>query len=126
MRWARFHTRDGNSGFGTCTDAGIAVHDGDLFAGARPTGMQLPTGEFTLLAPCTPSKIVAVWNNFHELAAKLGKQAPGHPLFLIKPSTCVNGPGERIRRPQTYAGKVAFEGELGIVIGKRCQDLAPA
>jgi 2-keto-4-pentenoate hydratase/2-oxohepta-3-ene-1,7-dioic acid hydratase in catechol pathway len=126
IRWARFRTKGGSAGFGTYTDAGIAVHEGELFGAARPTGVRLGREEFTLLAPCTPSKIVALWNNFHALCAKLGKQARSHPQFLLKPSTCVIGPGEAIRRPSSYAGKVAFEGELGIVIGARCRDLAPS
>jgi 2-keto-4-pentenoate hydratase/2-oxohepta-3-ene-1,7-dioic acid hydratase in catechol pathway len=116
-RWARFRTKDGNLGFGTYTEAGILVHDGDLFGTAWPTGVHLPSGEFILQSPCTPSKILALWNNFHELCAKLGKQPRSHPQFLIKPATCVIGPGEAIKRPQGYAGKVVFEGELGIVIG---------
>jgi 2-keto-4-pentenoate hydratase/2-oxohepta-3-ene-1,7-dioic acid hydratase in catechol pathway len=69
---------------------------------------------------------VALWNNFHALATKLGKAAPGHPLFLLKPATCVVGPGEPIRRPRAYAGKIAFEGELGIVIGRQCKDVTAA
>jgi 2-keto-4-pentenoate hydratase/2-oxohepta-3-ene-1,7-dioic acid hydratase in catechol pathway len=94
-----------------------------MFAAARPTGAHLAGSEFSLQCPCTPSKVLALWNNFHELCAKLGKQPRTHPQFLIKPASCVIGPGEVIRRPNTYAGKVAFEGELGIVIGARCKDL---
>jgi 2-keto-4-pentenoate hydratase/2-oxohepta-3-ene-1,7-dioic acid hydratase in catechol pathway len=126
VRWARFRTPDGGAGFGTYTDARIAVHDGDLFAGARPTGVHLAAGEFTLESPCSPTKIVAMWNNFHQLCTKLGKPPPTRPTYLIKPATCVMGPEGHIRRPQTYAGKVVFEGELGIVIGRRCKDLSPA
>jgi 2-keto-4-pentenoate hydratase/2-oxohepta-3-ene-1,7-dioic acid hydratase in catechol pathway len=126
IRWARFRTQEGSTGFGTYTDAGIAVHDGELFGAARPTGVHLARGEFTLQCPCAPSKILALWNNFHELCTKLGKQARTHPQFLIKPATCVIGPGEPIRRPRSYAGKVVFEGELGIVIGARCKDLEPS
>jgi 2-keto-4-pentenoate hydratase/2-oxohepta-3-ene-1,7-dioic acid hydratase in catechol pathway len=48
-----------------------------------------------------------------------------HPLFLIKSGTSVVGPGEPIRRPRSYAGKIVFEGELGIVIGRRCKDVTP-
>jgi 2-keto-4-pentenoate hydratase/2-oxohepta-3-ene-1,7-dioic acid hydratase in catechol pathway len=125
-RWARFRTNEGSSGFGAYTDAGIAIYNGDLFGTSRPTGEHLAHDQFTLQCPCAPSKILALWNNFHELCAKLGKQARSHPQFLIKPSTCVIGPGEAIRRPKGYAGKVAFEGELGIVIGARAKDLAPS
>jgi 2-keto-4-pentenoate hydratase/2-oxohepta-3-ene-1,7-dioic acid hydratase in catechol pathway len=66
---------------------------------------------------------VALWNNFHALAAKLGKTDPRHPLFFIKSATSVIGTGEPIRRPIGYAGKIVFEGELGIVIGKEAQSV---
>ena len=47
---------------------------------------------------------------------------PAHPLFLLKPAGSVIGSGEPIRRPVSYAGKIVYEGELGIVIGRRCRD----
>ncbi len=122
MHWARYRTADGAIGFGIHTSAGIAVHQGDMFAGATPTGAVLAHHQVSLLAPCLPSKIVALWNNFHELRAKLDKQVPTHPLFLIKPATCVCGPEDIVPRPRTYAGKVVYEGELAIVIGRRCKD----
>jgi len=124
-RWVRFRTGEVAVGFGTLHGDHVVEHAGELFASAGPTGKSLPAGSFTLLNPCQPSKIVALWNNFHALAAKLGKAAPGHPLFLIKPASCVVGPGEAIRRPRAYGGKIAFEGELGIVIGRRCKDVTP-
>jgi 2-keto-4-pentenoate hydratase/2-oxohepta-3-ene-1,7-dioic acid hydratase in catechol pathway len=123
VRWARFRTNDGRFGFGVYDDDGIAVYEGDLFGAARPTGGRIAPAGFTLQSPCMPSKIVALWNNFNALAAKLGKQAPNHPLFLIKPSTSVIGPQEPIKRPTGYLGKIAYEGELGIVIGRRCKDM---
>jgi 2-keto-4-pentenoate hydratase/2-oxohepta-3-ene-1,7-dioic acid hydratase in catechol pathway len=88
-------------------------------------GRTLAAGSFKLLAPCNPSKIVALWNNFHALAAKLGKQAPLHPLFFLKSATSLIGPNELIERPTSYTGKIVFEGELGIVIGKPCKEASP-
>jgi 2-keto-4-pentenoate hydratase/2-oxohepta-3-ene-1,7-dioic acid hydratase in catechol pathway len=76
-----------------------------------------------LESPCLPSKIVGLWNNFNALAAKLGKQAPAHPLYFIKASTSVIGPDAPIQRPQSYPGKIIYEGELGVVIGRRCKDV---
>ncbi len=129
-QWVRFRAEDGHVAFGALVDNGVHEHSGDLFAGEssslRPTGRTLPSGTFTLLSPCQPSKILALWNNFHALGAKLGKAAPDHPLFLIKPGSCVIGPGEPIRRPKAYAGKIAFEGELGIVIGRTAKDVSPS
>ena len=125
-QWVRFRTADGRVGFGTLRGDHVVEHSGDMFASSAPTGRSLPSGTFTLLNPCQPSKIVALWNNFHALAAKLGKAAPSHALFLIKPQSCVIGPGEAIQRPLAYPGKIAFEGELGIVMGRRCKDVSAA
>jgi 2-keto-4-pentenoate hydratase/2-oxohepta-3-ene-1,7-dioic acid hydratase in catechol pathway len=124
MRWARYRSNSGRSGFGAIEDARIAEYEGELFGASRPTGLTLARDACALQSPCLPSKIVALWNNFNELAVKLGKSAPTHPLFLIKPATSVIGPDEPIRRPRGYTGKIAYEGELGIVIGKRCKDVA--
>jgi 2-keto-4-pentenoate hydratase/2-oxohepta-3-ene-1,7-dioic acid hydratase in catechol pathway len=122
-RWARFRSNDGRIRFGMFEETHILEYEGDFFAGARPTGRTFAQDAFTLESPCTPSKIVALWNNFNALAIKLGKAAPTHPLFLIKPGTSVIGAGEPIRRPTGYAGKIAYEGELGIVIGRPCKDV---
>src|SRR5882757_3050770 len=113
-RWARFKSDDGRVGFGMFDGGRIVEYEGDLFDSPRPTGTTIEAGGVTLLAPCAPSKMVALWNNFRALAAKLGKQAPVHPLFLIKPATCIIGPNEAIVRPTGYTGKIAYEGELGI------------
>ena len=124
--WIRFRHADGLIGFGTLDDARqrVAQYDGSMFDHPRPTGISFPIGELTLLAPCLPGKIIALWNNFHALARKLDKAPPRHPLFFMKPPTAVIGPGEEIRRPKSYAGKIAYEGELGIVIGKPCSEVS--
>ena len=124
-RWARFQTHDIPAGFGILDGDRIAEFAGDMFAEPRSTGKSLALEDCTLLAPCTPTKMVALWNNFRALAAKLGKQAPVHPLFLIKPASCIIGPNEAIVRPTGYTGRIAYEGELGIVIGGRCKDVPP-
>ena len=125
MHWARFRSSDGRIGFGTFEGGRIAEYEGDMFGASLPANRSLTRGEYILLSPCLPSKIVALWNNFGALSLKLGKPAPAHPLFLIKPATSVIGPGDEIRRPAGYAGKIAYEGELGIVIGKRCKEVHP-
>jgi 2-keto-4-pentenoate hydratase/2-oxohepta-3-ene-1,7-dioic acid hydratase in catechol pathway len=122
-RWARFRLDDGRVGFGAFEDGRLREYEGDLFGSSRPTGAILAHGTFALESPCLPSKIVALWNNFHALGAKLGKQAPAHPLFFIKPATGVIGTGHVIERPAGYAGKILYEGELGIVIGRTCKNV---
>lgn len=125
-RWVRFQWQDGRVGFGALEADRIREYDGMFFEQPRATGVNLPAESVKLLSPCVPSKIIALWNNFHALGAKLGKAAPAHPLYLIKPASCVIGPGEPINRPLGYQGKIAYEGELGVVIGRRCKDVPVA
>ena len=114
MRWARFRSNDGRTGFGVLDGEHMAEYDGDMYDTPRATGRTLAEGSFALASPCSPSKIVALWNNFTALSMKLGKAPPFHPLFLIKPGTSVIGPNEAIRRPTGYPGKIAYEyGFLG-------------
>jgi 2-keto-4-pentenoate hydratase/2-oxohepta-3-ene-1,7-dioic acid hydratase in catechol pathway len=75
-----------------------------------------------VLMPTQPSKMIALWNNFRELGAKLGVPAPEEPLYLLKANSSFLDPDAAIRRPRSYQGKVVYEGELGIVIGAVCKD----
>lgn len=118
--WMRFMSSDGGIVFGRVE--GGYLHEYESLEQPVPTGAVLSTRALTPLAPCAPGKVVALWNNFHALAAKLDKPVPTHPLFLLKPAASVIGSGEPIRRPVSYAGKIVYEGELGIVIGRRCRD----
>ncbi len=118
--WMRFLSSDGNVAFGQVEDG--YLHEHLSLEQPVPTGAVLPISAFKAIAPCAPRKVVALWNNFDALAAKLGKPVPAHPLFLIKPAESVIGTDAPIRRPAQYAGKIAYEGELGIVIGRRCSD----
>jgi 2-keto-4-pentenoate hydratase/2-oxohepta-3-ene-1,7-dioic acid hydratase in catechol pathway len=122
--WARFRAEDGGTGFGVLQGSQLVEQQGEMFGATHATGRILAQHEYTLLSPCEPGKIVALWNNFHALAAKIGKAAPSHPLFFIKSGTSSAGTHEPIRRPAGYTGKIVFEGELGIVIGKPCRNLA--
>jgi len=122
--WVRFR-HQGRIGFGTLTQSDIAVHDGEMFGDARPNGRQLALSGVELLAPSEPSKVIALWNNFHALAAKLKMPEPPEPLYLLKAPTTVAAPGAVIRPPAAYDGKTAYEGELGIVIGKTCSGVSP-
>lgn len=124
-KWLRFRS-NGATGFGTLSPSGISVHEGEMFGRSTATGKTLSLSEVELLAPCAPSKIVALWNNFHALAAKLNQPEPPEPLYLLKATTSIAAPGAVIRRPSSYDGKTTYEGELGIVIGKACARVSPA
>lgn len=116
QRWVRFR-HDGQTGFGRLDGDTVQVHRGNLFDAPEPTGQALALGDVTLLAPVVPGKVLALWNNFGQLAAKLNLAKPPEPLYFIKSPNSYLNPGETIRAPAS-GGKVVFEGELGIVIGK--------
>jgi len=124
-RWARFRRSDGHIGFGLLQGEGIDECSGDLFGECKPTGTRIPLPDCTLLSPCVPSKIIGLWNNFHALAARIEKAEPVHPLYFIKATSSLAGPGDMIKRPHSYQGKIVYEGELGVVIGRRCKEVTP-
>jgi len=79
--------------------------------------------EATLLPPVSPSKIVCVGRNYREHAAELGNEVPAEPLIFFKPPSSLLPPGGQVRRPRV-SERVDFEGELGVVIAKKCHKLA--
>ena len=71
-----------------------------------------------------PSKIICVGRNYREHAAELGNEVPKEPLLFFKPPSALSAPGGTVRR-LSFAERSDYEGELGVVIGKRCSKLAP-
>ncbi len=117
--WVRFRTADGAEGFGMLEGESVTPHAGDMFGTNAPAGAAVPTASVTLLAPTRPLRFIGLWNNYHELATKQGNAIPETPLWFLKSPGSVIGPGEAIRPPADYAGKTLYEGELGLVIGRR-------
>lgn len=119
--WVRFNN-GGNTGFGTLIGEAVAVFEGDMFGIATPTGETLAMAEIALLTPCEPTKMVALWNNSKSAAEKQGLERPEDPLFFLKGPNTFLAPGGTIRKPSAYDGRVIYEAELGIVIGKSCRN----
>lgn len=124
QRWLRF-SHEGAICFGTLEGDKIRLHEGDMFDAPTPSGRCLQLDDVTLLAPLVPGKILAMWNNFHALGKKLGLAPPAEPLYLVKTPNTVLAPGGTIRKP-LCEGKVVFEGELAIVIGRTCFNVSEA
>jgi 2-keto-4-pentenoate hydratase/2-oxohepta-3-ene-1,7-dioic acid hydratase in catechol pathway len=120
--WVRFR-HAGGEGFGTLEDGTVHVHAGDLFEGATPTGESRALADLALLPPVRPAVFLGLWNNYHEAAAKGGLAIPETPLFFLKSPRSVVGPDAPIPVPAGYAGRVIYEGELGLVIGRRVHDV---
>lgn len=116
QQWIRF-LHAGVTGFGRLEGDTVVVCTGDMYLDAQPSGQTLPLADVKLLMPTQPTKIIALWNNFKALGDKLQLSAPPEPLYFLKAPNSWLNPGETIRRP-AQDGKIVFEGELGIVIGK--------
>jgi 2-keto-4-pentenoate hydratase/2-oxohepta-3-ene-1,7-dioic acid hydratase in catechol pathway len=66
----------------------------------------------------SPSKIVCVGRNYVAHAKELGNDVPKEPLIFLKPPSSIIRDGESIRLP-TVSKQVEYEGEIGVIIGKR-------
>ncbi len=124
-KWLRFENA-GSTGFGRLADDSVLVYEGEMFGKPGETSQTLKLNSVRLLIPAQPTKMIAVWNNYHALAAKLKAAIPKEPLYFIKTSNSFLAAGETIRQPESYDGKVVYEGELGIVIGKTCRAVTEA
>ena len=90
---------------------------------ASGDGSQIPLGAVRLLAPVEPAKIVCIGRNYREHAKELNHPIPAEPLLFLKPPSSIIGPEDEIRRPVALSQRVDYEGELGVVMGKRCYRL---
>lgn len=84
----------------------------------------LPLDEVKLLPPVRPSKIVCVGRNYLAHVNELKNEVPKSPLLFFKPPSSLIGHGDVIQRPR-ISQRVDFEGELAVVVGKRCKHLQP-
>lgn len=121
--WVRY-SQGGKEGFGTLEGDTISVYRGNMFENPEPTGEKVDRADVKLLPPCVPTKMILLWNNFHALAARLNNPVPTEPLYLLKPGTAFIGEGDVVKKPKSYDGKVVYEGEIAIVIGKRCKEVS--
>ncbi len=78
-----------------------------------------------LRAPVEPGKIVCVGRNYAAHAAELGNEVPKEPLIFLKPPSAIIGPGDPIVLTR-YSNRVEHEGELAVVMGRRCAHLQDA
>jgi 2-keto-4-pentenoate hydratase/2-oxohepta-3-ene-1,7-dioic acid hydratase in catechol pathway len=76
-----------------------------------------------LIAPVEPTKIVCIGRNYAAHAAELGNEVPKEPLMFLKPPSSIVGPEEAIVLTK-YSKRVEHEGELAVVMGRRCAHLS--
>lgn len=106
---------DGSPGVlcGVLDDAGTIL---------MPDGAAHALSEVRLLPCVSPSKIVCVGRNYADHAKELGNAVPEEPIIFLKPPSSLNAHGAPVVFP-SLSKLLSFEGELGLVIGRRCRNL---
>ncbi len=127
MRLARF-SAGGTVHFAVMENDVVSVISADDFfsggLGETDRGESFKVEEVSLLAPVLPSKIVAIGLNYRAHAEEFNQEIPDEPLFFMKPSTAVIGPGDEIVYPGHMSHRVDYEGELALVIGAAAKDIS--
>src|SRR5467141_746767 len=128
MKFCRFAIRDASSPSSDPPPYGMIEGDSILEIAGVPWGQcsrgsrSVRLADAHLLAPVAPSKIVCVGRNYAAHAAEFGNELPKEPLIFLKPPSSIIGPQEAIVLTK-YSNRVEHEGELAIVIGRRCSNL---
>jgi 2-keto-4-pentenoate hydratase/2-oxohepta-3-ene-1,7-dioic acid hydratase in catechol pathway len=119
-RYVRYSSK-GKTGYGILE--GEVVHElrENFLHDVARTGQRLPLAEVRLLAPCEPSKVLAVGRNYQS---HLGERAPlAYPGVFLKLPTCIVGPDDAVVIPPG-ATDVHYEAELVIVMAKTAKAIA--
>ncbi|NEO99549.1 MAG: fumarylacetoacetate hydrolase family protein [Symploca sp. SIO2E9] len=126
QRYVRIKTTKGQTYYGLLQlRRSVQVLDAPPWLQGQPTDLELEPGSYQLLAPCAPTKIVAVGKNYIEHAVEMGTTVPEEPLLFLKPPTSVTAADREIHYPP-QSQRVDYEGELALVIGEHCMDSTPA
>lgn len=124
-RYVRVQTAKGQIYYGLLQlNRSVILLDAPPWLQGQPTDSELQPDTYQLLAPCAPSKVVAVGKNYANHAAEMGSDVPKEPLLFLKPSTAVIPTEAPIWYP-TQSERVDYEGELALVMGERCVDCTP-
>ena len=121
MRIVRFTIKN-KIKYGTLDSGLVHSFQGSPFSRLHSDGNTYKPDDVKLLAPCLPSKIIGIGLNYRSHAEETKLPLPSAPLIFLKPSTAVIGPDDKIVLPRT-SKRVDYEGELGIVIGKKARNI---
>ena len=122
MKFGQFKKED-KIFYGTVEGDYVREITGDIFGQYTILSKKVSLKEVETLAPCMPSKIIAVGLNYRLHAEEVKMELPEEPILFLKPSTAVIGPEQNIRYP-AMSKRVDYEGELGVVIGRECRSVS--
>lgn len=123
QRYVRIKSNTGQVYYGSLSlDRSVRVLDAPPWLGGQPSDTILEAETYQILAPCAPSKIIAVGKNYANHAAEMGTDVPGEPLLFLKPPTTAIATNQPIHYP-VQSQRVDYEGELALVIGDRTRNV---
>jgi 2-keto-4-pentenoate hydratase/2-oxohepta-3-ene-1,7-dioic acid hydratase in catechol pathway len=125
QRYVRVQSQEGKIYYGLLQlSQNVEVLDAPPWLHGKPMDLTLEPNCYTILAPCAPTKIVAVGRNYLDHAAEMGTSVPAEPLIFLKPPTSVIASDGEIKYPH-QSQRVDYEGELALVIGDRTTNCTP-
>jgi len=116
VRYCRFWV-DGRTYSGQIRENSVDIVEGDLFSQLLPIRLSYPIDRVKFLPPFMPQKIWCIGRNYLGHIKELNNDIPKEPLVFMKSVSSVVGSNDFIRIPG-WAGRVDYEGELAVVIGK--------
>ncbi len=119
MKFLRFKNSQQKPVFGKYIDGAVLEIEGDIFGDWSVTNTEHNYADIVPLVPCLPTKIIAVGLNYEDHAREMKRTPPEDPMLFMKPSTAVIAHREEIKYPAHMSERVDYEGELGVVIGKK-------
>ena len=105
---------------------GDIIHEttGELWGERRSANRDWRVDQVRFLPPSWPSKIICMAKNYVDHAIEMDSTPPERPIIFSKPPSAIIAPLDRIVMP-SISKRVDYEGELAIVIGRRCHRLRP-
>jgi len=123
MKLVRFQV-PGRTAYGILNNDRVAELESGYSGGFATPATDHALSRVKLLAPCSPSKIVAVGLNYRDHANELHMALSETPIVFLKPPTTIVGPGDAIVYPG-MSRQVDYEAELGVVIKDRVRNVRP-
>jgi len=123
MKFVRFR-KDDCCSYGLLEGDLVKKIEGDIFGDFKITECCYDIADVEILIPCQPSKIVCVGLNYRAHAQEVNLALPEEPVIFLKPPSAALPHKGKIVRP-AMSGRVDYEGEVGIVIGKMAKNVKP-
>ena len=131
MKWCRFQS-EGRSAYGIIENDTVTEVTGSPFDTYARTATTTPLSRAKLLVPVIPPTFYAAGVNYREHVTEMAHRRGEKPKFPpqadvgYRASNALVATDEPIVIPRDATEEVQYEGELVVVIGKRCKRVSEA